>query len=679
MVLLGMPIVLHAQYTYLTTNDRVTITGYTGSGGAVTLPNTIEGLPVTRIGDLAFLHCNSLTSVTIGNRVTSIGKQAFRNCTSLTSVTIPNGVISIEDDVFAYCPLLAGITIPSSVTSIGDWVFNSCTALEGVRFKGNAPIIGLNAFSADDHATVYYLAGKTGWDTTFAGRPTALWNPQIQSRESSFGVRTNRFGFTIIGANGLDIVVEGSADLVRPIWMPLQTNTLNGNPFYFIDPQFYADTAGANAPRRFYRARIADDVTVNQLPENPDPEHLAWIHPGTFTMGSPASEPDHDQNESPQTQVTISSGFWMSRYEVTQGEYLTATGNNPSTFTGDTNRPVEMVSWEDATNYCAKLTARERTAGRLPSGYEYRLPTEAEWEYACRGGTTTATAYGDSLSSTQANFDGAQPYGGAAKGTNVTCTTPAGFYAPNAWGLYDMTGNVSEWCLDWYFGMLPGGTVIDPTGPNTAVYRVLRGGNWKTGGQWCRSAARLGSPPMDTHFAFIGFRPVLARDLQNNVIKPVMLIQPESQKIKVGESVVFGFIASGTPLFYQWQFNSTNIIGATDASYRIASVQMANAGNYSVVVSNSAGSVMSQSAVLTVTTPLNPDPSHLVWINSGNFMMGTPGSQVIEGPQTQVTLSRGFWMSKYETTQEEYLALIEKKSLVFYRGLEAPSGASQLD
>ncbi len=249
---------------------------------------------------------------------------------------------------------------------------------------------------------------------------------------------------------------------------------------------------------------------------------MVWIPPGTFTMGSPASEKDRWADEGPQTVVTITKGFWMAKYETTQGEYQAVMGSNPSYFTTqdwngnpispDLNRPVEQVSWYDATNYCGKLTARERAAGRLPAGYVYRLPTEAEWEYACRAGTTTATAFGNSLSSTQANFDGDYPYNGAAKGPFLGRTTQVGSYAPNAWGLYDMHGNVWEWCQDWCTDSLPGGSVVDPRGPNlplTDALRVLRGGCWLNNGRPCRTADRGRLNP-DNRLNLLGFRPALA-------------------------------------------------------------------------------------------------------------------------------------------------------------------------
>jgi formylglycine-generating enzyme required for sulfatase activity len=204
------------------------------------------------------------------------------------------------------------------------------------------------------------------------------------------------------------------------------------------------------------------------------------------------------------TNSSYFQGWTLFRLRVWQA----VMGTNQSKFKGDTKRPVELVSWTDATNYCAKMTAGERAAGRLPAGYEYRLPTEAEWEYACRAGTTTATAYGNSLSSTQANFNGNSPYGGAANGPYLENTTKVGSYAPNAWGLYDMHGNVWEWCWDWY-GPYPGEGVIDPRGPNTGSDRVLRGGGWGSIGGGCRSAGRLHGWPGIWYYR-IGFRPVLA-------------------------------------------------------------------------------------------------------------------------------------------------------------------------
>ena len=191
---------------------------------------------------------------------------------------------------------------------------------------------------------------------------------------------------------------------------------------------------------------------------NPPPG-MVWIPPGTFVMGSPETEKER-QTFLYETQhtVTLTQGFYMAKNLVSQGQYLALIGNNPSYFTTNgsngqsispgLNRPVESVSWYDATNYCGKLTAVERAAGRLPTGLVYRLPTESEWEYACRAGTTTAFNLGPDLRSGMANFNGFEEYVSGigsvfnSNGVALGQTTAVGSYAPNAWGLYDMHGNV---------------------------------------------------------------------------------------------------------------------------------------------------------------------------------------------------------------------------------------------
>ena len=286
-------------------------------------------------------------------------------------------------------------------------------------------------------------------------------------------------------------------------WIALTNLVLSNSPCWLTD------ISAAGAAQRFYRAEIL--TGTNQVnPPNPDPSHWVWIFPGTFMMGSPSNELDRLPDEV-QHPVTISQGFWMGKSEVTQAEYWAVMGNNPSQFTGYGKFPVEQVTWPNATNYCGMLTQKERSAGSLPTGYAYRLPTEAEWEYCCRAGTATATAYGNGLSSAQANFNGNNPYGGAAQGPNLEKTAAVASYAPNAWGLYDMHGNVWEWCGDWY-GAYPTGSVTDPKGPATGTERVCRGGSWDYDGSGCRSAYR-GSLDPSLGFSNLGFRPVLAPEL----------------------------------------------------------------------------------------------------------------------------------------------------------------------
>ncbi|MBO4715569.1 MAG: SUMF1/EgtB/PvdO family nonheme iron enzyme, partial [Verrucomicrobia bacterium] len=231
---------------------------------------------------------------------------------------------------------------------------------------------------------------------------------------------------------------------------------------------------------------------------------MVWINPGTFTMGSPSDELGRVSNEV-RHQVTLTQGYWLGRYEITQAQYKAVMKVNPSEFIG-ADLPVETVSWNDAMDFCAKLTEIEKAAGRLPEGYEYTLPTEAQWEYACRAGTTTALNSGKNLSDIELcpEMDEVGWYGYNSDET----THPAGQKQPNAWGLYDMHGNVGEWCLDWY-GAYPASSVTDPTGPATGSYRVMRGGSWYGDANFCRSAMRSSYIP--SYYVFIcGFRVALA-------------------------------------------------------------------------------------------------------------------------------------------------------------------------
>jgi uncharacterized protein (TIGR02996 family) len=239
------------------------------------------------------------------------------------------------------------------------------------------------------------------------------------------------------------------------------------------------------------------------------------IPAGTFLMGSPKDEEGRHGYEWLQHEVEITQPFWMGAFPVTQQEYERVTGANPSHFskTGsgkkevkrlDTSRfPVESVSSEDAVAFCAQLSSLpdESATGRV-----YRLPTEAEWEYACRAGAGDGAPFhfGWTLCSEQANFHGNHPYGGASEGPNLERTTAVGSFTPNAWGLYDMHGNVGEWCADRHDDY-PAEAQADPTGPTVGDVRVLRGGSWSCTAEQCRAAYRLLSYP-SSYFGFTGFR-----------------------------------------------------------------------------------------------------------------------------------------------------------------------------
>jgi formylglycine-generating enzyme required for sulfatase activity len=240
---------------------------------------------------------------------------------------------------------------------------------------------------------------------------------------------------------------------------------------------------------------------------------LVRIPAGRFMMGSPAGGPEADvvreikeiwreiswgEYDETQHEVTITKPFYMGIYEVTQGQWRAVMGGNPSEFKGDDN-PVEKVSWDDAMDFCRKLSAK--------SGRKVRLPTEAEWEYACRAGTTTAFNTGATISTDQANYDGNYTYGNGRKGVYRKKTTPAGSFPANAWGLYDMHGNVWEWCSDRY-GDYDLTKSKDPQGVSSGTPRVIRGGSWDSDPRRCRSAIRGRLEPGDRYDS-VGFRVVL--------------------------------------------------------------------------------------------------------------------------------------------------------------------------
>ena len=265
----------------------------------------------------------------------------------------------------------------------------------------------------------------------------------------------------------------------------------------------FMDESATNVSQRFYR--VVDPTRTRPLPG------MVWIPGGSFVMGSPAGEALRDAGELEHT-VTV-SGFYMSRFEVTQAEYRSILGYNLTNFQGDLNRPVEFLNWFDATNYCHLLNVKE---GRLDAQWRYRLPTEAEWEYACRAGTRTPFHTGQNLLAGMANFAGVCEYIGGTgtrynpSGLNMGRTTAVGWFQRNAFGLYDMHGNAWEWCLDWY-GPYSAAEAANPRGPDSGDCRVARGGDCSAEGQRCRSAARFWELPWSACWT-AGVRPVLASD-----------------------------------------------------------------------------------------------------------------------------------------------------------------------
>lgn len=206
------------------------------------------------------------------------------------------------------------------------------------------------------------------------------------------------------------------------------------------------------------------------------------IPAGNFFMGSPVGEKHRNPDEGIRL-VEISNPFYLGIYEVTQAQWRTVMGNNPSYFIGD-DRPVEQVSWNEVNAFIDKLNAREKTD-------KYRLPTEAEWEYACRSGTAGPFSFGNCLSTTEANYNGNYPYSGCMKGAYLGETLPVGSLRANAFGLYDMHGNVLEWCQDRYDkSSYHSDQSLSFRNPTTGMKRIIRGGGWYLPAYLCRSAHR---------------------------------------------------------------------------------------------------------------------------------------------------------------------------------------------
>ncbi len=308
------------------------------------------------------------------------------------------------------------------------------------------------------------------------------------------------FAILIVSAGGIWIAEENyrddrrqadlqrKADLLRKADLQRTANRLFGQPLE--DGVAQSGTEG--------QSQISDDEYISELTSriavSPSKENIlgvepemVWVPGGTFQMGSPSSENGRGSNETLHT-VTL-GGFSIGKYAVTNAQYSRFKPGHSSwnylgvSLKGD-NQPVVNVSWNDATAFCEWLS--------LKTGYNYSLPTEAQWEYACRAGTTTPFYFGATISSSQANYDGTYTYGNGVKGIYRRRRTATGSFAPNAFGLYDMHGNVWEWCSDWYdegfYGCSP---PKNPVNTSVAEDRVLRGGSWNINPHYCRSASRV--------------------------------------------------------------------------------------------------------------------------------------------------------------------------------------------
>ena len=341
---------------------------------------------------------------------------------------------------------------------------------------------------------------------------------------------------------------------------------------------------------------------------------FAWIPAGTFMMGSPKSEEGRIPNETSH-KVTITKGFYLGIYTVTQEQWECVMGNNPSSKTKGAKLPVTDVSWKDCWGFIKKLNAK--------TGDVYRLPSEAEWEYACRAGTATAYSYGDYMTMNDANFDGES-------------IEAVGSYKPNAFGIYDMHGNVWEWCEDWY-GDYPDGAVMDPRYPVTGEYRVLRGGSFGVNVSAARSSYRDYNAPSD-RLVSNGFRLARTADFKATVPAPIpAVVMPVTGNILIAPF--------------------------TEAKAKEIQKSVAKILQKEVEEKVDFGKGIKLDLVL---------------IPAGKFIMGTPASETgrnINEPQHEVTLTKPFYMGKYEVTQEQWEAVMGTGFLWFGGNPSSTKGA----
>jgi formylglycine-generating enzyme required for sulfatase activity len=392
---------------------------------------------------------------------------------------------------------------------------------------------------------------------------------------------------------------------------------------------------------------------------------MLWVPEGNFTMGSPVGETGRSTDET-EHNVSLTRGFYLGKYEVTQTQYEAVMSGNanslnptPSNWPNNPNRPVEKVSWDDAQIFLTRLNASEQAAGRLPGGWSYVLPTESQWEHACRAGTTTAYSWGDDINSSHANYNWD---GNWNTGNDYKQTRDVGQYAANPWGFFDMHGNVWEWTADCYDTNYPtGNPVIDPLGATSGSSRVFRGGSWRPEGTGLRSADRnYGSPSTrDNRFGFrVGFQQV-----QPDRASPELVLSGGAEVTHVAGQ------AWAEPGVEAHDVRDGNLSGRVSIA---GLVDVNTTGLYvlTYTVFDSAGNMATANRKVRVTPPAPTTATYLVptvanlemiWVADGNFTMGSPVGETGRGTnetEHNVSLTQGFYLGKYEVTQAQYAVVM---------------------
>ena len=383
---------------------------------------------------------------------------------------------------------------------------------------------------------------------------------------------------------------------------------------------------------------------------------MIWVEPGTFIMGQDGFETVHE--------VTLTQGFYLGKYELTNGQYEAVTGRSTiDQNTTDRGKHPVGLNWHEAEKFCAQLTALERDAGRLLDGWVYVLPTEAEWEYACRAGTTTTYYYGDdfnySMSWSRYSDNGRIPRD----------SLEVGQYPSNPWGFHDMYGNTLEWTADWHTYYLYG-PVIDPVGPASGTERVFRGGGYGNSDHYSRSSVRWGRDPQTT---YAGLRVALKKTSRFFTGEPITHTIQENSKdsifllpaVQYDPTLILSFSHSG-PDADKFNLNaSTGELSFLSPPDYESNASASGNNEYRVTITATDGILPdSEEVVITVTDLFEsskPDYNvqsaaglEMIWVEPGTFIMGQEGYETVH----EVTLTEGFYMGKYELTNAEYEAVL---------------------
>jgi formylglycine-generating enzyme required for sulfatase activity/uncharacterized protein YjdB len=440
--------------------------------------------PVNPIYDISLSSGGgSLTSHTFPGATQGYGAQTALTVTVQNIGNQATGALTIVRSGTNFSSFTLSTSSLSSIAVSGSGTFTVTpnTGLSSGTYSATITVSGGNGISAQFN--VSFVVNADSISTTFSSvTANGSYSQTTTALTLQFSTGITNLSVSDITLSGISGITKGTLTGSNPYTLPISGFSAGGTLTIAVVKTGFTITGSPKTVSIYYYV--------------PVPANFVRIEGGTFTMGSPSNEPLRRSNEV-QHQVTVSA-FYMGKYQVTQAEYEAVIGTNPSYFKGS-NLPVECVSWYDAAGYCNMLSQREGlTPAYMINGTNvncdwnangYRLPTEAEWEYACRAGTTTPFSTGNNITTSDANYDGSYPYNNNSKGIYRGRTTEVGSFSPNLWGLYDMHGNVEEWCWDIYGNYLSE-TQTDPHGAVSGSSRVLRGGSWFFSGQVLRSACR---------------------------------------------------------------------------------------------------------------------------------------------------------------------------------------------